>query len=116
MVGAAQMEVAGGRRVKVLAWLLFQVSVLGTWLRATHVPLLRRVLNFPRRVAASTHPPHKRMDALSAKCCCCCHHCRAYALPCLHKAWSARFLAHIILSYFILFQSNFPFIWVHCVY
>ncbi len=39
--------------MKVLAWLLFQVALLGTWLHATHVPLLRRILKYPRRAVAS---------------------------------------------------------------
>lgn len=42
--------------MKVLAWLLFQVALLGTWLHATHVPLLRRILKYPRRAIASARP------------------------------------------------------------
>lgn len=49
--------------MKVLAWLLFQVALLGTWLHATHVPLLRRILKYPRRAIASARP------ALAASAC-----------------------------------------------
>ena len=54
-----QSEVAGGRRVKLLAWALFQTAVLGNWLRATNIPLLRRVLSPPRGLLSRAHlvPP-----------------------------------------------------------
>jgi hypothetical protein len=43
-----QAEVAGGKRVKFLAWALFQTAVLGNWLRNSNVPLLRSLLSWPR--------------------------------------------------------------------
>lgn len=39
---------AGGKRVKVLAWALFQTAVLGNWLRTSNVPFLRSMLSWPR--------------------------------------------------------------------
>ena len=46
--GLQQAEVAGGKRVKFLAWALFQTAVLGNWLRNSNVPLLRSLLSWPR--------------------------------------------------------------------
>ena len=46
--GLRQAEVAGGKRVKFLAWALFQTAVLGNWLRNSNVPLLRSLLSWPR--------------------------------------------------------------------
>lgn len=46
--GLQQAEVAGGKRVKFLAWALFQTAVLGNWLRNSNLPLLRSLLSWPR--------------------------------------------------------------------
>lgn len=45
---SVQAEVAGGKRVKLLASALFQTAVLGNWLRTTNIPGLRQLLSWPR--------------------------------------------------------------------
>jgi len=60
-----QAEVAGGRRVKLLAAALFQTAVLGNWLRSTKMPLLRRVLSWPRGLLSRAAWPHSFYNVIA---------------------------------------------------